>query len=157
MNKLIPALLALVLCAALLAACGGPPSSFSIHPDADGHTGSVPAATPAGSEAPGQPAGPATSAPGTAGSHPVSTAAPESAGAADEIHSVTGTIFDTGMSKFYVELEDGLVIPFHYDGADVSGLLDTRPGNPITVYYTGQLVGNDASGVTVLRMETPAT
>ncbi|MGD9559640.1 MAG: hypothetical protein AB7V55_03430 [Oscillospiraceae bacterium] len=54
-----------------------------------------------------------------------------------------------------MELEDGRLVGFDHEGADVTTLTDTGPGAKIVVTYTGVLVGTDTSAITVVRMETP--
>lgn len=71
-------------------------------------------------------------------------------------HSVTGIIDSAGMGKYFVELDDGRLVAFHFDGVDISGLTNTLPGSPITVYYYGVLDGADTSRITVTRMVTPS-
>lgn len=150
-KKTIPALVAmLALCLGLfgLSACkAGGDDSFSIHPDADGFPASEEANAPAEED-------PADGVP--PGNTPAPADAPVEAPADEPVYMVTGIIDDAAMSKFYVLTDDGRTIPFPYQEADIDALDDTRPGSPITVYYTGALDGEDASGVTVLRMETPA-
>lgn len=68
---------------------------------------------------------------------------------------LTGVIDGAGMGHMQVLLEDGMVLDITYDDADISELEDTLPGSAIAIYYTGQLVGNDTSAITVTRLATP--
>ncbi len=148
MKKIITALFLLVICLLFLLGCtfDTATESHSIHPDADVQ----PASSAAGATSSG-----ADSALGEA----TSSIAGELGTAADssepQVNSVQGIIADAGMGRYYVELDDGLVVGFLRDTADISGLTDTRPGSPIVVYFTGELEGNDTSNITVIAMETP--
>lgn len=149
-KKFLSLLAAMLLCTALLAACGGKAAadSFSIHPDADGH-GASEAASQAGGGTTSSAANGEDGGKNPGGGKSGSESAPET------LQSVTGIIDGAGMGKYYVRLEDGLILEFNFAGADTSGLGDTRPGNPITVFYTGTITGNDTSGATATRMVTP--
>lgn len=89
----------------------------------------------------------------TGGETGIGAGAPEDTSAEG---SVTGVIVSSGMGKFSVELDNGITVDFDYTTADTSALSDSRPGSPVTVYFTGVLEGNDTSGIFVTRMETPA-
>lgn len=69
--------------------------------------------------------------------------------------TVTGVISDAAMGVLYVELDGGgQTVGFAYEGADISGLTDSRPGNRVSVTYSGQLDGTDTSNITVLSIAT---
>lgn len=138
-------LLALVLAIAGCSGCGSNPPAPSSGPTA------APPSSPPGVITSG-PAGGASAIP----SSDVSGMDTDSSDSEPVENSVTGVIEGAGMGRFQVKLEDGLMLEFIHEGADLSGLTDTRPGSPITVYFYGTINGNDTSGVTVTRMETPA-
>lgn len=159
MRRNILATLCALLCLTLLAGCSwfssnSSTSSSNDLANAPGGTNQTPGfiTSTAGADQSSSSL-PQSSSGGSSGSQASSQSV--SSQADNTVHSVTGTIYDAAMSHFYVELEDGLVIPFDYSNADLSGLEDSRPGNPITVYFTGTLQGADSSGVTVTKMETP--
>lgn len=55
-------------------------------------------------------------------------------------YTVSGIIKDAAMHTVLVEAEDGTEYPFHTDGAQIiTGLTGYILGNPVTVYYTGEL------------------
>ena len=139
--------LSLLLSVALLSGCGNKQEdSFSIHPDADGWTVSSSNTENDASTTDG------TSVP--EGNIPAPSNAPVQA--AHTVYTVTGIIEDAAMGEYYVKTDDGRTIAFRHDGADLSALEDSRPGNLVTVYYTGALVGENSDNVVVLRMETPS-
>lgn len=110
-----------------------------VPPDSSGSSSSSPAST------------------SDSGTSDSSVATSASGGDSQELQSVTGVIDSAGMGKFFVKLDNGQVLQFEYAEANIDDLDDTRPGNPITVYYTGTIPDNgDTSGITVVRMETPA-
>jgi len=66
---------------------------------------------------------------------------------------LAGTIVDAEHMTVTIKDEKGNEVTFTKEGADVSGLENgLQIGNDICVYYTGQLDGTDASGVTVTRI-----
>lgn len=150
MKKALPLLLALLLCLSLLAACspGGDDASSS----------TPPLTTPGGTPSPsGAAVSDVSSLPQSSASSSgqIQSGTSTSGSQSEELQSITGVIDGAAMRQLYVEVEGGLVIPFPHDGVDTTKLESTFPGSPITVYFTGTLDGNDSSGVTVVRMETP--
>lgn len=169
MKRVIPALLFVVF-VFLFSACGAPQPGSSAALGGD----SVPPATPVSQAA-------SVSAPSSSTSPPPSQPAESTAGASSQAagsaaasqappapvqpgeddsapqdpnaeKSVIGTIDSAGMGFYRVLLSDGLALEFIFEGADLTGLKDTLPGTPVTVYYTGVITGNDTSGATVTRV-----
>lgn len=125
----------LLISLALLAGCGGP--TVESTPAAGAEPAVSPAPSPSATEA-----APVSSA-------PLEEDAPQ---AEEELHSATGILVEVGMGKLYIETEPGLVVPFSYFEADTSGVTDWSIGARMTVYYTGELVGNDTRSIQVVRV-----
>ena len=139
MKKTFALILVLLLAATLLAACQTGGGSSAAPPT------SSPGPAPASSSH-------AASSGGSSAAASSSQAESSSSEDPNTEHSITGTIDDVAMGKVYVRTDDGLVIPFEYTSADISGWTNSRPGSRVTVYYTGTLNGNDTSGIQVTRI-----
>lgn len=70
----------------------------------------------------------------------------------EETKTITGEILDAAMNTVIIRTEDGVDLIFSKEDAE-SDLKDGLViGNSVVIEYTGEIVGNNASGTKVLKI-----
>lgn len=73
--------------------------------------------------------------------------------AAEKVSTVTGVIQDATMNTVIIQTEDGRTLSFSTMDADKTNADGLLIGDTVVISYTGEIDGEDTSGVTVTAID----